>query len=273
VESSGLIGQEAALYAVIPENGSTIGNKRAREVLGWSEEEYWKVRNSLEDKGLAARGPGKGGTTRRIVAAPSVDAPQVTVEAVDNATVIVLENGSAVRREEELYEPLAAVIKGDWAKDRRATPLAVEVTARQGRRATGGRWSRPDIVSIEVKTYEYVPGKFLEVVSFEVKPSDAIDVQAVYEALAHRRAATRCYVLLHVPSELAEPLQQAIQEVRVVARSHGVGIIVATDPAEYDTWEELEEAERFEPDPDRLNQFIEGQLSAKTKRQIARTLR
>lgn len=263
---------EAALYVAIPENGTTIGNKRAREVLGWPDELYWKVRNSLEDKGLVARGPGKGGTTRRVVAIAPVQVVSVPVE-VDGNTDVLATAEAIIQREEELYEPLAAVITGDWAKDRRATPLAVEVTARQGRRSTGGRWSRPDIVSIEIKTYEYVPGKFLEVVTFEVKPSDAIDVQAVYEALAHRRAATRSYVLLHVPTEQAEALQDIIQDVRVVARSHGVGIVVATDPAEYDTWEELEEAQRAEPDPDRLNQFIETQLSPKTKRLIARALR
>jgi hypothetical protein len=41
------------------------------------------------------------------------------------------------------------------------------------------------------------------------------------EALAHRRAATRSYVLLHVPTAEAEVLQEAVSDVALVARSHG----------------------------------------------------
>lgn len=51
------------------------------------------------------------------------------------------------------------VIASDWAKDRRARPLAVEITAHAG---GGGIWSRPDIVSVEVRAFPYVPGKNLD---------------------------------------------------------------------------------------------------------------
>jgi len=51
-----------------------------------------------------------------------------------------------------------------------------------------------------VRTYRYLPGKYMEVVTFEVKPFDAIDVKAVYEALAHLRSSTHAYVILHVPN-------------------------------------------------------------------------
>jgi len=272
VASTDLSSDESALYAIVPEDGSAIGNTRARNILGWSEEVYWPVRNKLEDKALVARGRGKGGTTRRIMPIATSEVVSVRVTA-DGREGLVAAAEATITREDSLYEPLAAVIGGPWSQDRRTNPFAIEIIARQGRRATGGRWSRPDIVSIEVRTYEYVPGKFLEVVTFEVKPADAIDVQAVYEALAHRRAATRCYVLLHVPVAQAEALRDVIQDVLVVARSYGVGVVIAGDPNEYDTWEELAEAERVEPDPDRLNLFIQTQLSAKTKRSIAQRLR
>jgi hypothetical protein len=98
-------------------------------------------------------------------------------------------------------------------------------------------------------------------------------VQAVYEALAHRRTATHSYVLLHVPSDQAVVLDEAIQNVRTVARSHGIGVVVAADPSDYSTWDEQEEAQRVEPDPERLNLFIDTQLSDKVKSRIARGLR
>jgi hypothetical protein len=151
--------------------------------------------------------------------------------------------------------------------------LAVEIIARQGRRSTGGTWSRPDLVSVEIRNFLYIPTKILEVTTFEVKPADAIDVQAVYEALAHRRASTHAFVVLHVPADQTAALDEAIQNVSAAARSHGVGVIAVADPGDYSTWEELERAERVEPDPERLNQFIETQLPDRVKNKIARDLR
>lgn len=194
---------------------------------------------------------------------------------------VVIEDGSdpsatveaAIQNELALYEPMRSVIAGDWAKDHRTDPLAVEITALQGRRSTGGTWSRPDITSVEVRTFAYVPGKHLEVVTFEVKAANAITVQAVYEALAHRRAATRSYVLLHVPTADAELLHEAVSDVALIARSYGVGLVTVGAANDYETWEEIEEARRVEPDPERLDNFIATQLSDKTRNLISRRLR
>jgi hypothetical protein len=152
----------------------------------------------------------------------------------------------------------------------------VEVTASQGRKATGVRWTRPDLVSVAVRTYRYLyrylPGKYMEVVTFEVKPSDAITVTAVYEALAHLRSATHAYVIYHVPDDDAESVKPVIEEARRVGRAHGVGVITMSDPKDWDTWDELEEARRVEPDPERLDEFINVQLSQEAHDQIARAL-
>jgi molybdopterin converting factor small subunit len=143
------------------------------------------------------------------------------------------EVAAALRRELDLYEPMQLVIGAEWAKDHRAKPLAVEVTAQQGRRATG-IWARPDIVSVEVRTFAHMPSKYIEVITFEVKPSDGISVQAVYEALAHRRAATRSDVLLHVPAERRDELETAVADISEVARAHGIGVVTAEDPGDYE---------------------------------------
>ena len=89
----------------------------------------------------------------------------------------------------------------------------------------------------------------MEVVTFEVKPRDAIAVTAVYEALAHLRSATHAYVIFHVPDDDTESVKQAIDEARHIGRAHGVGIITMGGPKAWDTWNELEEARRVEPDP------------------------
>lgn len=117
-----------------------------------------------------------------------------------------------------------------------------------------------------------MPGKYMEVVTFEVRPSDAIAVTAVYEALAHLRSATHAYVIFHIPDEDAGSVQQTIEEARRVSRAHGVGLITIGDPRAWDTWNELDEARRVEPDPERLDEFISVQLSQAAHDRIARAL-
>jgi hypothetical protein len=225
----------------------------------------------LADEGLVVRGPGYGGTVRRAtIQAPGERTVSVVVRpGVDAAATIE----ASIQNELELYEPMRTVIANEWAQDHRSEPLAVEVTALQGSKLTGGTWSRPDIVSIEVRTFAFIPGKHLEVVSFEVKAAHAINVQAVYEALAHRRAATRSYVLLHVPADQAVGLEQRVADVTNVARSHGIGIVTVADSADYETWDERVEAERVVPDPERLDTFIAVQLPEKTRMKIVKAVK
>jgi hypothetical protein len=185
---------------------------------------------------------------------------------------LVGEAALASVREVELYPAIRDTLETFWAKERQIGPLAMEITAAQGRRITGGRWTRPDLVSVAVRTYCYLPGKYMEVVTFEVKPFDAIDVTAVYEALAHLRSATHAYVIFHVPVEQEETVQETVEETCHVARVHGVGLIVMSDPADFATWEEKEEARRSEPDPQRLDEFIAVQLSQDAHDRIARAL-
>jgi hypothetical protein len=128
------------------------------------------------------------------------------------------------------------------------------------------------LVIAAVRTYRYLPGKYMEVVTFEVKPFDAIDVTAVYEALAHLRSATHAYVIFHIPDDQDESVQLTIEETCHVGRAHGVGVIVMGDPAKWDTWEEKEAARRVEPDPQRLDEFIAIQLSQTAHDHIARAL-
>jgi hypothetical protein len=112
----------------------------------------------------------------------------------------------------------------------------------------------------------------MEVVTVEVKPSDAITVTAVYEALAHLRSATHAYVIYHVPDERDESVKQVIDEARRIGRAHGVGVITIGNPAKWETWEELEEARRNEPDPERLDEFIAVQLTRGAQDEVARAL-
>lgn len=126
---------------------------------------------------------------------------------------------------------------------------------------------------VSASTYSYVPGGHFDVITFEIKPCDAIDVTAVYEALAHLRCATRAYVVLHVPAEQAAPLEDVVIEVVAEARRHGIGVPTFESASDYATWDERVEPRRSEPDPHRMNDFLAKQLSKEQPERLVQWFR
>src|SRR6266536_1966311 len=255
---SSMTEDQRALFCALPLDGTSVGNLALRQFLSWNRDRYFDTRDQLVNKGAVVRGRGRGGAIRRTEPElPVYDQEIAVIVEADSVAAATIEVGRTY--EAELYEPMRAVIANAWAQDHLQDLLAVEITALQG--SPSGIWSRPDITTVEVRTFQYLPGKYLEINTFEVKSTHAVNVQAVYEALAHRRAATRSYVLFYIPPDQAAGLQNVVAVVVEAARTHGVGVVIAADPYDYETWEELEEAQRFEPDPERLDSFIATQLS------------
>ena len=248
---------ECMLLEKVDELGSPCGNVSLIRALEWDDNQYWKIRDRLVDAGKLELGRGKGGSVRRV---------QSDLRG---------EEEPGYRTEQDLYEPVATVLKSRWVRDKRYGDHLVEITAKQGRRETGGKWSRPDITVASLTTFPYVLGKHFDITTFEVKPSEAVDVVAVYEALAHRRAATQAYVLFHVPKEAQQDagMKENIKHIIDESNRHGIGVIVAADPNDYETWETLAEPLRHEPAPEQLNSFIAVQLSGDAKDRISRWIR
>ena len=81
------------------------------------------------------------------------------------------------------------------------------------------------------KTYAYVPGIHFDIITFEIKHYSGFDVTAVYEALSHRRAATRAYVLVYIPDDQIHIYENpTLVEISEEASRHGIGLIVASVP-------------------------------------------
>jgi hypothetical protein len=253
---------EADLLEKVPQTGA-IGNVSLRAELAqkqWSEELYWDIRNRLIERGLLVPGKGKGGSVRRVPPKPVAE----PVEAPDAQPVVA----EMVPAERDLYKPMAEVIRTRWAQDYRLDSLFVEITAAGDARQAGGKWTRPDITVASYRTFAYVPGRHFDLITFEIKPFNALDVTVVYEALGHRRAATRSYALIYLPDDSRAELQTLLDEICIEAKRFGIGVIVAARPEDYDTWEELVEAVRHEPDPERLNEFLAQQVSQGFREQI-----
>jgi hypothetical protein len=245
---------EKRLLDKVPKTES-IGNVTLLGELGWSESTYWRIRDRLIDAGRLTKGRGRGGSVRRVVVAPPV-AHVPTVSSAPRTNEI------------DLYEPILATLKSHWVKDNRIRDFVAEITAHQGRRETGGKWSRPDITLASYNTYPFVPGKHFDVYTFEVKTSDQLDVTAVYEALAHQRAAHYSYVFIAAPDDRFEAIEATLDAVRTEADEHGVGLVAMSNPSDYDTWEFLVDPVRADPDPADLNDFLAAQTTTGFKDQI-----
>lgn len=264
---------ETELLAGVPDDSRSIGNKRLRdEILRWDSALYLAVRKRLIENGKLITGRGKGGSVRRSPA----DEEPAEAQAVDDDVVDhdnELPDGLPFPDESSLYDPMLQVLRERWVLDQPFDQVLVEKTDRGGRRADG-IWTRPDITVAAMTSYTFVPGRHFDIVTFEVKHFSGLNVTAVYEALAHRRAATRSYLLIYVPDRQLEVFETpTLVEIAEEANRHGIGLIVAGDPADFDTWDIREDADRLAPDPARLNAFIRNQLSEGTKDQIVRWFR
>lgn len=251
---------ENRLLDTVRRNGGMAGNSSLIRELGWADDLYWSVRDSLVDSGDLIRGKGRGGSVRIAH----------TVESVESERVPRPDSEGTGLTEADLYEPLERVLRERWARDQKFEQYHVEITARQGRRDTGGTWTRPDLVVASLTKFLYVPEKHFDIVTFEVKDWSGLDVTAVYEALAHHRASTRSYVLAHIPNASLEDDygKQYVTRIEEEAGRHGIGFIVAETPDDYDTWEERVEATHRAPSPHTLNDFITLQFSDEAKNKI-----
>jgi hypothetical protein len=244
------------LLELIPEDGSFVGNGWLLSQLKWAEDKYWRVRDNLLESGQLERGRGKGGSVRRS----ATNGDQLAIKPIRNSV------------EARLYEPLLRVLSTEWVREMRIEPeqIQFDVTARQGKKTTGGTWTRPDITAVSVRAFQHLPGKYVDVWTFEVKPIEALDVTAIFEAASHASRATRSYALLQISGDADESYETEVIErcAREAARLR-VGLIVFSSESDFATWETKVEAPRLETAPEALDEFI-GYLSEKSKARIAK---
>jgi hypothetical protein len=225
---------------------------------------YWKIHQENFESGNIEKGRGRGGTVILVNELNPVAAGSVAAEP--SPTKMAGLDGVAAR-ESDLYQPSLDQLQKHWAVRRQLDQCHCEITAMQGRRETGGSWTRPDITVAGHKKYEYLPQEVLEIFTFEVKPEWDVSIKGVMEALAHREAATRSYVIYSTGKHSFDEFPEASRIEEIAAR-HGVGVLVAHDIADFDTWEEVTGAVRGNPDPDALETFIKRTLSEEGKSKL-----
>ncbi len=258
---------------VLKEQGGYAANPTLRGCLGWPEEKYWSVHQELYDAGVIARGRGRGGTVLLKTLEDEADLPEIienlSDEDMQTAKEVLVEDDIESEghvKESELYTPLEAEIVKFLKLRKGLRECGCQITASQGRRDTGGSWSRPDLIAVGVRVYEYLPSKSAELHTFEVKASYDVSVKGVLEALAHRESATHSHVIYHTDGRDWEQFPEA-RRIEQLAVRHGIGVIVATSAGNLDDWDELVTASRSNADPDIVDRVI-GSLSENLKSKV-----
>lgn len=143
----------------------------------------------------------------------------------------------------------------------------LENTARRDSKIAGP-WTRPDFTMVSYKKFPWTIGSEFDVVTFEVKRSDTSNVLAVFEAMSHRSAATRSYVVFPL-DEVTWSEKDPAQAVRVKDECirHGIGLIlVGSDPG---TAYHAISARRFDIDHRKSSNFLSAVLTEAGKNRIA----
>ena len=265
------------LYDLVPADGKSVGNVTLKERLAeafptdpFTREDYFDLRNSLRTEGRLETGRGKGGSVHRVLTAAELTEQ---LAAPDPATAEGVEAPELPpeQRETDLYQPFKNAIETGYVLDNDLKPWICEITAAQGRRNTGGRWTRPDVALVAQLTFPYVPNKIFQVVTFEIKPDLSTALDGVFEAAAHSAFAHRSYLAFPDSDDYDEsPLYDRIS---VECERFGLGLILFEDVANWDTYDFQVPAKFREPDPQAVNDFIKTQISEKSRENIQRWFR
>jgi len=170
-------------------------------------------------------------------------------------------------KEKELYPVLKASLEGKWIKRFALDNVLVDETHSRGSKNTGGTFTRPDITAAGIRHYVYLP-KRLEILTFEIKSMDAVTIMGVLEAIVHREAAHRAYVLYGTSRAKFETGSEGDRIIEL-AQKYGVGVVLTEKPDDVESWEILLDAIRHEPDPSRLDRFLNDLPSVRMKKQLS----
>lgn len=246
------------LLDLVPKDGKSIGNVTLLDKFitqtKKTEDDYWALRNELIVEGVLGKGKGKGGSVYLLKPEKSAAAGKIPT-----STKSV--------KEKELYKPFLETLKSFWTKDNDIKNYIVEVTANQGSKDTGGKWTRPDIAIIDVKTFPFYPNKMLEVITFEIKSNDNYGIEAVFETAAHTIFAHKSYLAIHYLKDDYEN-DELIEVIRKRCEMFGVGLILFKDPADWKTVILISESRHNNPDPSEVNQFIVQQISRENQHEL-----
>jgi len=172
--------------------------------------------------------------------------------------------------EEAYYNSIEVAFREIWESegyDR--SQFYLENTARRDSKIAGP-WTRPDFTMVSYKKFPWTIGSEFDVVTFEVKRADTSNVLAVFEAMSHRSAATRSYVVFPL-DEVAWTSRGPAQAIRVKDECirHGIGLILVGQGSAKAVAVHAIPARRFAIDHRKSSDFLAAVLTEAGKNRIA----
>ncbi|WP_343698410.1 hypothetical protein [Caulobacter sp.] len=220
-------------------------------------DDYWKAEQTLVDARKIERRRGRNGGIY-LVPETNDEPALVEIETIpSSASAAELDP----QTERHFYDPALNVILRNWTEQPGFTHVFGAVTAGQGRRQTGGTWTRPDITLCTVSDWLFSSRPEGDVRTIEVKRYEALNVMGVYEAVSHRLRAHYAYLLIvNFPTELSEDEKGDFDNVLSVAGRHGIGVITATSVEKWSTWSFELDPLRSDADNQAVHQFLLDQV-------------
>lgn len=167
------------------------------------------------------------------------------------------------RYEKELEDGLHRFLDGPFVHNP-STPYrgdrkVIANTARGGPKA--GKWTQPDLTLVAIQRLSIQKRIELELFSFELKRENDSDVDSVFEAVAHTRYAHYAYLAWHQPS-LNVIAKDKQRDVEGNCRTHGIGLIVFSEPLLPASYLVVLTPARKTPHPYDVEEYLERRLKA-----------
>ena len=96
--------------------------------------------------------------------------------------------------------------------------------------------------------------------------AELLRIEGVFETAAHSRFSHKSYLLIYTPS--GRPNTKDFDRVERECERFGLGLITFQDPSDWESYETIQEAERRNPDPADVNDFISTQVGKQTQAKI-----
>jgi hypothetical protein len=234
------------LLEVLPAVGR-ITNQTAMNLTGWDFEKVRRAKFELRDNRLVEVRASFGGPFGRTSLSPKTE-----------VTDTILASNEA-----ELYEPFQEWLKEEFSPNDfvNGRDLFEVIVPANRRPKDAGKWEIPDLISISLKKYRFIPEVDCKTISFEVKPkSTAFQVYGIFEAISHSKFGNQSYYCFEYPKEDDFIDNQDYQRIEQEAKTHGIGLIQIwfTDKdKKFINGKVILEAKNLKYDPNTLSLFIE----------------
>lgn len=234
------------LLDVLPASGR-ITNQTAINLTGWDFDRLRKAKFELRDVGLVEIKASFGGPFGRTTSAPK-----------EESTDKVLASN-----EFEIYEPFKNWVceeftPNDFIKGR---DLFEVIISGNQRPKDAGHWEIPDLISVSLKKYRYIPKLDFNTISFEVKrKGSAFDKYGIFEAISHSKFGNQTYYCFEWPKDVDFFDHKDYQRVEQEAKTHGIGLIqiwFKDEKKQFVAGKIILKAVSLSYDPATLSNFIE----------------